>query len=118
LGSVLSDEAFYRLFERIRYIVILVGATTQEEINRRVQAALNQRPSSISSGWRRFIRLALPDFGRRCIDEAIANPNGKVALNFKYSPEIADRILEKRVQRYLEHLREKAKRKKRRRIKW
>jgi hypothetical protein len=117
VGS-LADAAFYRQFERLRHIVIFKGAKTPEEIVFRVQAVIHQRPSSLSIGWRRFIQRTLPDFARRCIDEAISDPNGKVGLNLKYAPEIADRILEKRVQRYLEFLREKAKRKKRRRIKW
>jgi hypothetical protein len=117
VGS-LADEAFYRQFERLRHIAIFTGAKTPEEIVFRVQAAIYQRPSSLSIGWRRFIQKTLPDFGRRCIDEAITNPGGKVALNLKYAPEIADRILEKRALRYLKHLKEKAKTKKYRRIKW
>ena len=113
----LIGEAFDRQFERLRHIVIFTGAKSPEEIVFRVQAAIHQRPSSLSSGMRQFIQKTLREFAKRCIDEAIANPNGKVALNFKYPPEIADRILEKRALRYLEYLKEKAKTKRYRRIK-
>ena len=106
-----------RLFKRSGTMINLRGAKTPNEINRRIHKALNRPNPKITPGWRNLLKNILPYFGKFCIDEAIANPHGRVALTLKYGSKKAERILERRALTYLEFLQEKAKRKRKRRKK-
>lgn len=107
----MPDKEFHKLFDRISKIVNLAGARTPQEINRRLKRKINEyrhlpRKDQIPSF---FARSRMPDlkklifagFGRRTIDEAIANPRGIVALTLKYGREKARQILRRLARRRL-----------------
>jgi len=107
----MSDKEFNELFDRISRIVDLEGAGSPEEII----ARLNQKveKDQYLSGKNELTlfhargripklkKLISGGFARRTIDEAIANPRGKIALTLKYGRERAKDILLKRARRRL-----------------
>ena len=106
------DSEFNRIFDRVIFIVDLRGAKTPAEINKRLKMACDQARSlrrtyrpKLSQGWISFLRKLVPSFGRRTIDEAVANPRGKVALTLKYGRKKAKDILLDRARRRLGSLR-------------
>lgn len=102
----LSDKEFHEIFDRVSAKVDLRGANSPEEVNRRLKQKIKEYPPRLSSGWISFLkRLMFAGFGRRTIDQAIANPRGKVALTLKYGKEKAKDILLARARRRLGSLR-------------
>jgi hypothetical protein len=105
----MPDIEFHKVFNRISKKINLKGAGTPAEINARLNKKINQiryeyglnplgqlqAESKISP----LKTLMFAGFGRRTIDEAIANPTGKVALTLKYGPEHARYVLEKRARK-------------------
>ena len=102
----MSDKEFHELFDRVSAKVDLRGANSPEEVNRRLKQKIKEYPPRLSSGWISFLkRLMFAGFGRRTIDQAVANPQGKVALTLKYGREKAKDILLARARRRLGSLR-------------
>ena len=107
----LADKEFHKLFDRISKIVDLKGAGTPQEINRRLNRKIKEyrylpRKSQLAVFFARsrmpnLKKLIFAGFGRRTIDEAVANPRGKIALTLKYGREKARDILRKRARRRL-----------------
>lgn len=99
----MPDKEFHPLFDRVSRKVDLEGAGTPAEINERlkekieVYAYLRKKKRLAPRAARRWIsdlkRLMFAGFGRRTIDEAIANPRGEVALTLEYGRENAKEIL-------------------------
>lgn len=107
----MPDKEFHKLFDRISIIVDLRGAATPREINKRLNRKIKEyRYLSRKGQLASFRASRMPDFlkrlisagfGMRTIDEAVANPRGKIALTLKYGRGKARRILRKRAQRRL-----------------
>jgi len=107
----IPDKEFHKIFNRVSKKVDLKGADTPQEINRRLNRKIKEY--SHSSGItplaqfraRRRIseleNLMSAGFGRRTIDEAVANPREKVALTLKYGRKKARDILLARERRRL-----------------
>jgi len=103
------DKEFNHLFNRISKKVNLKGAGTPQEINRRLNRKIKEYSylsGTTSLGRFRAKRrisdlkkLIFAGFGRRTIDEAVAKPQGKVALTLKYGREKAKDILLARARR-------------------
>lgn len=102
----LSDKEFHKIFNRISKIVDLKGAGTPQEINERLnQKVEKDRYLSGKNELALFHargripelkKLIFAGFARRTIDEAVANPRGKIALTLKYGRERAKDMLLKR----------------------
>ena len=105
------DYEFRDIFCRVAIKVDLRGANTPQEVNQRLLQAINAYPPRLSRGWISFLRKLIPGFGRRTIDEAIAQPRGIVALTLKYGKKTADRIALKQARNKLENLRKREKNK-------
>jgi len=102
----LPDYEFHDIFDRVSKRVNLRGANSPEEVRRRLNAAIHQYPPRLSSGWISFLkRLLFAGFSRRTIDEAVAKPQGKVALTLRYGRQRAKDILLSRARRRLGSLR-------------
>ena len=107
----IPDKEFHKIFNRVSKIVDLEGAGTPEEINERLnQKVAKDRYLSVKNELTLFHargrtpklkKLISGGFARRTIDEAIANPRGKIALTLKYGRERAKDILLKRARRRL-----------------
>jgi len=104
----MPDKEFHPIFDRVSAVVDLKGAGTPAEINKRLREKI--RAYETQEGKRlnpvrtkRLISqlrgLMFAGFGRRTIDEAVANPQGKVALTLKYGREKAKDILLARARR-------------------
>lgn len=103
------DKEFHRIFDRVSKKVDLKGAGTPREINRRLNRKIKEdrylpRRNQLALFLARsripnLKRLVFAGFGRRTIDEAVANPRGKVALTLKYGREKAKDILLRRARR-------------------
>jgi len=116
----IPDVEYHGIFERTNQRVILKGAKTPEEVNKRLMLAIKgdrsaRRYPTMSRKSIEFLRRIVPSFGRRTIDEAIANPHGLEALTLKFGRERARRILLKQGLDGIDYLRKLEKRKKKRR---
>jgi hypothetical protein len=103
------DREFDKVFDRVSRKVDLKGAGTPAEVHRR----LNRKIKEIKHEYRTDLlsqlraeskiaplrTLIFRGFGRRVIDEAVADPHGKIALVLKYGRKRAKRILLKRRKR-------------------
>lgn len=99
----IPDREFNEVFHRVSRKVDLKGAGTPAEINERLYQKirayrlLRKKKRLNSKVARRRIsdlkRLIFAGFGRRTIDEAIAKPQGKVALTLRYGRKRAKDIL-------------------------
>lgn len=102
----MPDSEFNAIFDRVSAKVDLRGANSPKEVNRRLNQKTKEYPPRLSSDWISFLkRLMFAGFGRRTIDQAVANPQGKVALTLKYGREKAKDILLDRARRRLGSLR-------------
>lgn len=111
----IPDKEFHRIFNRVSKKVNLKGAGTPQEINRRLNRKIEEyRYLSGTTPLAQFrVKRRISDlenlisagFGRRTIDEAVAKPQGKVALTLKYGREKAKDILSARARRRLGSLR-------------
>ena len=98
----LPDYEFNEIFDRVSKKVDLRGANSPKEVNRRLNQKIKEYPPRLSSGWTSFLkRLMFAGFGRRTIDEAVANPHGIIALTLKHGREKARDILLARARRRL-----------------
>ena len=87
------DKEFHQLFDRLSKRVSLKGCRTPADVNRRLRkkekelrfaASDNPLHRLMASNEADFYRRLVPAFGKRVIDEAHTNPNGKVALTLKH----------------------------------
>ena len=111
----IPDKEFHKIFNRVSKKVNLKGASTPEDVNRRLKQKIKEysylsgkTPLAQFRTKRRISHLKnliSAGFGRRTIDEAVANPRGKVALTLKYGREKARDILLHRARRRLGSLR-------------
>lgn len=111
----IPDKEFHKIFNRVSKKVNLKGAGTPQEINRRLNRKIKEysyltgkTPLAQFRAKRRISdlkKLIFAGFGRRTIDEAVANPRGKVAFTLKYGREKARDILSDRARRRLGSLR-------------
>jgi hypothetical protein len=102
----LPDVEFHPLFDRTSKRVNLRGCGTPEEIHTRLKQRIREykaiygnTPISQFQGENKVAglrTLIASGFGRRCIDEAMARPRGKVALTLKYGRDKAIRIINRR----------------------
>ena len=109
------DKEFHQIFDRVSRKVDLKGAGTPAEINERLKQKieayeyLRKKKRLAQRVAKRRIsdlkNLMFAGFGRRTIDEAIANPQGKVALTLRYGPEKAKEILLARARKRIGSLR-------------
>jgi len=107
----MPDKEFHKLFNRISKRVNLKGAGTPQEVNRRLKRKINEyrylpRKDQLAVFFARarmpnLKKLIFAGFGRRTIDEAVANPRGEIALTLKHGREKARDILRKRARRRL-----------------
>jgi hypothetical protein len=105
----IPDKEFHPLFDRTSKVVNLEGCGTAREINERLNQAIEEVKSEYGTDPlaqlrdRRQIsnlkRLIFAGFARRAINEAIANPEGKIALTLKYGRKKAKGILQERHRR-------------------
>jgi len=110
-------QDFPRIFPRVDAVVNFRGANTSTEINKRIQAKINEYPHRISPGWIDFLKTLIPWFGVATIDAARANPHGEVAQTLRHGRKAAKMIMEEQARQYLDYRRKKAKKKKYRRKK-
>lgn len=111
----IPDKEFHKVFNRVSKKVNLKGAGTPQEINRRLNWKIKEyshvtgkTPLAQFCAKRRISdlkKLIFAGFGRRTIDEAVANPQEKVALTLKYGRKRAKDILLDRARRRLRSLR-------------
>ncbi len=102
----LPDSEFHEIFDRTSKKVNLKGASTAGEINNRIvkkahriQNEYGSDPLSQMQAESRIEplkKLLFSGFGRRAIDEAIANPQGKIARTLKLDQEEIQRIKARR----------------------
>jgi hypothetical protein len=105
----IPDKEFHPLFDRTSRVVDFEGCGTARDINERLNQAIKEVKYECGTGplaplrARRQIsnlkRLIFAGFARRAIDEAIAKPQGKIALTLKYGREGAKGILQERHRR-------------------
>ncbi len=103
LLDFIPDKDFNIIFHRVSRKIDLKGAGTPAEINRRLKdkiydyKALQKKRRLKPQVARRRIsdlkKLIFRGFARRTIDEAVAHPQGKVALTLKYGRKEARKIL-------------------------
>ena len=107
----LPDKEFHPIFDRVSRKVDLKGAGTPAEINERLKKKIKEikkkrlKPAKARRLISELMKLIFAGFGRRAIDEAIANPQGKVALTLKYGEEKAKEILLERARKRIGSLR-------------
>lgn len=102
----LPDYEFNEIFDRVSKKVDLRGANSPKEVNRRLNQKIKEYPPRLSSGWISFLRrLMFAGFGRRTIDEAVAQPYELVGLTLKFGREKARAILHARARKRLGSLR-------------
>jgi len=111
----IPDKEFHEIFNRVSQRVDLKGTGTPAEINARLSQRikayvyLRRKKKLNPARARRNIydlrRLIFAGFGRRTIDEAIAKPQGIVALTLRYGRENARGILLERQRRLLRKIR-------------
>jgi len=95
----LPDKEFHPIFDRVSRKVDLGGAGTPEEINKRLKKKIKEikkkrlKPAKARRLISELKNLIFAGFGRRAIDEAVANPRGEVALTLRYGREKAKDIL-------------------------
>jgi hypothetical protein len=102
----MPDAEFHPIFDRISKRINLQGCGTAEEINARLKQRIKEHkaiygntPISQFQGENKVAglrTLIASGFGRRCIDEAMAHPRGKVSLTLKYGRDKALRIINRR----------------------
>jgi hypothetical protein len=105
----MPDKEFHPLFDRTSRKVNLKGCGTPAEIDERLKEKieeyeyLRKKKRLAPRAARRRIsdlkNLMFAGFGRRTIDEAIANPRGEVALTLIYGRENAKEILLERARK-------------------
>jgi hypothetical protein len=111
----IPDKEFHQIFNRVSQRVNLKGAGTPAEINARLNQGIKeyrylQKSNRLEqSQARRNIsnlrKMIFAGFGRRTIDEAIANPQGKIALTLRHGRETARDILLRRARERIGRLR-------------
>ena len=102
----LPDHEFNEIFDRVSKKVDLRGANSPKEVNRRLKQKIKEYPPRLSSGWISFLkRLMFAGFGRRTIDQAVADPRGLVSLTLRFGRQKARDILLDRARRRLGSLR-------------
>lgn len=99
----MPDKEFHRIFERASVEVEFRGAGTPAEINERLNQKIESYKSlarnkqmSPSTARRRISnlkKLIFSGFGRRTIDEVIADPQGRIALTLRHGREKARDVL-------------------------
>lgn len=102
----LPDKEFHKVFDRISRKINLKGAGTPSEINERLKHRIIEIRDEYghsplgrlqAEGKVASLRgLIFSGFGRRAIDEAIANPTGEVALTLKHGRAYAKHAIENR----------------------
>lgn len=106
----LPDHEFNQVFDRISKKIDLQGCANAQEVHSRLKTRIHEYRMIYSTPLRALQNdskisvlrnLIAAGFGRRTIDEAIANPRGTVALTLKYGREKALRIIEKRKQKHI-----------------
>lgn len=107
----MPDKEFHGIFDRVTYRVSLKGAGTPAEVNEKLRHKikaykyLQEKERLKKDRARRLIsqyrKLIFAGFGRRTIDEAVARPQGKVALTLQYGRKKAREILLARARRRL-----------------
>ena len=107
----LPDKEFNKVFDRMSETIDLKGAGTPAEINARLNRKIQEIQYQFATNPLAQIQaeskiaplrtLVFAGFGRRTIDEAIADQHGKIALTLKYGRQQARRILEKRSRKRL-----------------
>jgi len=117
----IPDKEFHLIFDRVSRKVNLKGAGTPAEINERLRQKIeayklqrSRKRLNPKVAGRRISdlkRLIFAGFGRRTIDEAIANPQGKVALTLRYGWKGAKEILLERGRKRMGSLRVRRRRK-------
>jgi len=120
----LPDKEFHPIFDRVSRKVDLKGAGTPAEINERLTRKIKEykrqlkkkrlKPSRVKRLISGLRGLIFSGFGRRAIDEAIANPRGEVALTLRYGREKAKEILVERARKRIGSLRVRKRLRKRR----
>jgi hypothetical protein len=103
------DKEFHQLFNRVSRRVELKGCRTPADVNMRLRrkakevshiASDNPLAKLRASNKADFYQRLVPAFGKRVIDEAHTNPNGKIALTLKHGWKKAQ-ILFKHIQKRL-----------------
>ena len=107
----MPDKEFHKIFDRVSKIVNFKGAGTPQEIIRRLNRKIKEysypsgnTPLAQLRAKRRISdleNLISAGFARRTIDEAVANPQGEVALTLKHGRKKAKDILLNRARRRL-----------------
>lgn len=102
----LTDQEFNCVFKRISRKIDFEGCSTPHEINIRLNNRIHENRSAYGTSPLRAMQaegecmqlqgLVESGFARRVISEAIAKPEGRIALVLKYGREKAKRIIEKR----------------------
>jgi hypothetical protein len=100
------DAEFHPIFDRTSKRVNLEGCATAQEVNARLRRKINEYKATDTEGpleqfqlekkIRSLRTLVEAGFARRTIHEAMANPQGKVALTLKYGRKKALLILSRR----------------------
>jgi hypothetical protein len=107
----LADKEYNAVFNRVAKRVNLQGCSTPHEIEIRLNNQIHDNRATYGISPLRAMQaegecinlqnLVASGFARRAIDEAIAKPEGKIALTLKYGREKAKRIIEKRKHRII-----------------
>ena len=117
----LPDREFHPIFDRVSRKVNLKGAGTPAEINKRLKQKIDEyaslrikkqlKPRVAKRRIYDLKKLMFAGFGRRTIDEAVANPQGKIALTLRYGRKKAKDILLARARERIGSLRVRGRRK-------
>ena len=109
----MPDIEFHFIFDRVTRTVSLKGCTSVNDINKRIKNKVKQikkeahkkRGGKARYSVSQLRKLLFRGFGRRTINEAIVDPNGKISLTLQHGRKKAREILLARARKRLGPLR-------------
>ena len=110
----MTDIEFHFIFDRVSRMVSLKGCTSTNDINKRIKNKIkryrkdlqeNRGSKKTRYNLSQLKKLLHRGFGRRTINEAIADPYGKVSLTLQYGRKKAEEILLARARKRFGRLR-------------